>query len=139
MNMATTRGSSKRAWGALLALAVVTLTAPPAHAADLVPVKGEILANRGTGYHPVRDRTPLTDGDAVIAAPGALGSLIYADGCTIDVIPGTVAWVGSTSPCASGVTQAESLPPLSPTKAFKRDWLVGGAASLKRTMIPAGP
>lgn len=139
MNIAATCGSSKWAQSAFIASAVIISTAPPVHAADLVPVKGEISVNRGTGYHPVRDRTRLTDGDAVIAAPGALGSLIYADGCTIDILPGTVAWVGSTSPCASGVTPAERFPPLSPTKAFKRDWLVGGAASLKRTRIPAGP
>jgi hypothetical protein len=108
-------------------------------AAEIVPVKGEVLANTGTGYQPVIGRMKLDEGDSVIAAPGAQGSLVYADGCTLEVVPGMVAWVESKPPCSEGGAPVTAPPPLAPTKTFKRDWLIGGAAQLKRTTIPAGP
>ena len=139
MGIATTSGSNKCPWLAVFATVVLFLTVPPAQAAEIVPVKGEILANSGTGYHPIGERTTLSEGDAVIAAPESQGSLVYADGCTVDVVPGMIAWVGPKSPCSEGAAKAPSPSPLVPAKTFKRDWLVGGAAMMKRTMIPAGP
>jgi hypothetical protein len=114
-------------------------SASPALVAEVVPVKGEVLANTGTGYLAVEERMKLNEGDAVIVSPGSRGSLVYADGCAIDVVPGMIAWVGPKSPCSEGTAKTDGPSPLTPTKTFKRDWLVGGAAQLKRTTIPAGP
>jgi hypothetical protein len=117
----------------------IGLTMPPVVAAEIVTVKGEILANTGTGYQPVGDRMKLSEGDSVIASPGAQGTLVYGDGCTFEVVPGMVAWVEAKPPCSAGGAPAVALPPLVPAKTFKRDWLIGGAGQLKRTTIPAGP
>lgn len=139
MDIATTCSSMNRARGLFLAAILLGATVPPALAAEIVPIKGEVLANTGTGYQPIGGRTKLNEGDSVIAAPGAQGSLVYADGCTLEVVPGMVAWVEPKPPCSGGGAPAAAPPPLAPTKTFKRDWLIGGAAQLKRTTIPAGP
>lgn len=139
MNIATVCSSIWWVRGALLAAISLGLSLPPALAAEIVPVKGELLANTGTGYQPVNGRIKLYQGDSVIASPGAQGSLVYANGCTLEVVPGMVAWVERNPPCSGEATPADAPSALSPTKNFKRDWLVGGAAQMKRTTIPAGP
>jgi hypothetical protein len=139
MDIATECSAMKWARRVLLVAISLGVTVPSALAAEIVPVKGEVLANTGTGYQPVGGRMKLNEGDSVIVAPGAQGSLVYADGCTLEVVPGMVAWVEPKPPCSEGRASAAAPPPLAPTKTFKRDWLVGGAAQLKRTTIPAGP
>jgi hypothetical protein len=131
--------STDRRRSAFLAAIPFLLMAVPALAAEIVPVKGAILANAGSGFHPVDSRMKLNEGDAVLAGPGAQGSLVYADGCTREVVPGAVVWVEPKPPCSEGGASAAALPPLSPAKTFKRDWLVGGAALLKRTTTPVAP
>lgn len=139
MDIATKCPSTTCRRGAFLAAISIVLTAAPAPAAEIVTVRGAILANTGTGYHPVDSRMKLNEGDSVFAGPGAQGSLVYADGCTREVVPGLVVWVERKPPCLEEGTSAAALPPLSPTRTFKRDWLVGGAALLKRTTTPVAP
>lgn len=139
MDIYTKRSAIRWVHGALVVSIALGVAPRPTLAAEILPIKGEVLANTGTGYQPVGDRMKLNEGDAVIAAAGSQGSLVYEGGCTVDVVPGMVAWVESKPPCSEGSAPAAAPPPLAPTKTFNRDWLVGGAAQLKRTTIPAGP
>lgn len=139
MTIAARCAQIERSWSALFVSIFLSLTALPTQAAEIVPVRGDVLASTGAGYHPVGERTKLNEGDSVIVGPESQGSLVYADGCAVDVVPGMIAWVATKSPCADGAAKANALSPLTPTKSFKRDWLVGGVSQLKRTTIPAGP
>jgi hypothetical protein len=141
MDIATMWGSTRypTLQSAVLAVVLILSTVACGLAAEIVSVKGEVLVNTGTGYQPVGDRMTVSEGDAAIASPGSQASLVYADGCVINVVPGVIAFVKPKSPCSEGAANTDALPPLTPTKSFKRDWLVGGAAQLKRTAIPAGP
>ena len=126
MDIATMCRSKPCSGGVVLAAISIVLTMTPALAAEIVPVTGAIFANTGAGYQPVGGRMKLNEGDSVIAGPGAQGSLVYADGCTLEVVLGMVAWVEAKPPCPEGGARAAVLSPLTPTKTFKRDWLVGG-------------
>lgn len=130
----------KVAWRAIVAgLALVSMT-PLADAAKVVPLSGEILVNSGAGYHRITEAVELKPGDAAIAEPNAQASLIYDDGCAIDVRPGMVAWVEPTSPCektSDRIRDPDTT--LMPSRVFDPGWLVDGAARLPRHRDPAGP
>lgn len=123
-------------WGAIVA--VVLLVATMADAAKVVPIKGEILVNTGAGYQRIDGAVELKPGDSAIANPSAQASLIYDDGCVVDILPGMVAWSELTSPCQAGGTRDPD-PTLPTPKAFDPAWLLDGAAAIKRQQYPAGP
>ena len=100
---------------------VATLTGVCGVSAAVVQsVNGTVLVNRGAGFKPVTGTSQLSAGDVVMAKEGSSANIVYADGCSIRVAPGTVASVsqksGGTnnarveeSPCARGeVTNASS-------------------------------
>jgi len=79
---------------------VPLLVAGTACAQSIGNVKGSVLVNHGTGFLPVTAPTPLRIGDTVMARPGGSATLRYADGCKVDVIPGTVLTLENISPCS---------------------------------------
>jgi hypothetical protein len=104
-----------------------------------VPLSGEILVNSGAGYHRIVGAVKLKPGDAAIAEPNAQASLVYDDGCAIDVSPGMVAWVEQTSPCAKMSDRRDPDPKLSAPRVFDPSWLDDGVARMTRHRNPAGP
>ena len=76
-------------------------------AATLEPTQGSLSINRGKGFRPVSHRIVAHAGDAVMVGPGGSARLVYADGCKVDVVPGTVLTVTQLSPCASGSMAAQ--------------------------------
>lgn len=113
-----------------------------AQGAEIRPISGEVLVSSGTGFRAVDGATRLSPGDAAMAPQQSLGRLTYDDGCTVDVVPGMIAWVGSQSPCAATAGANSTLDPepkLKPRIAFDPAWLREGAAMIDPRKLPAGP
>ncbi len=130
--------------GALCAALATVAAASPALAqvAEVSPVRGEILVNAGGGFRAITGAAPLQSGDATFARSKALGRLVYADGCSIDVAPGSVIWVRAQSPCKANAgtpTSRDPEPTLRPGAIFDPTWLVDGAALIDSRKPPAGP
>ena len=79
-----------------------------AQAATLDGIEGTVLVNRGSGYLAVDYATQLQTGDSVVAKPGGRGQIIYEEGCTVTVRPGSVVSVGSQSTCKTTANFAET-------------------------------
>ena len=73
-----------------------------AWSAALEPGQGGLLVNQGQGFQPVNSRIDANVGDSVMVGPGGSASVVYGDGCTVDVQPGAVTTIAPLSPCASG-------------------------------------
>lgn len=73
-----------------------------AWAATLQPTQGGLSVNHGDGFRPVNTRIDANVGDSVMVAPGGSATLVYDDGCKVDVAPGSVTTVAPISPCAAG-------------------------------------
>jgi hypothetical protein len=71
-------------------------------AATLQPGSGQLSVNQGQGFQPVSSRVDANAGDSVMVGPGGSATLVYDDGCKVNVQPGAVATVAPISPCASG-------------------------------------
>lgn len=127
--------------GVAAVLALVVLTSQ-AVAAEIRAVRGRVLVNQGTGFRAVEGSMQLKIGDAAIAAPHSAGSLSYGDGCTIDVTPGQIVWIGPQSACTalgSGASVRDPAPVLQPRVKFDPNWLRDGAALIDPRKPPAGP
>ena len=92
--------------GPLVLFAVGILGALPAFAAQVRVVpdekssKGAVMLSDGKGYAPISGPTVANPGNSVIAFSGGHATVIYPDGCTVDVNDrGTVVRVSETSPC----------------------------------------
>lgn len=71
-------------------------------AASLLPGQGDLSVNHGNGFQPVNSRMDANVGDTVMVGPGGSATVVYDDGCKVNVQPGGVATVDPISPCASG-------------------------------------
>jgi hypothetical protein len=71
-------------------------------AATVNSTGGQVLINRGDGYKQVAGSTQGNPGDTVVANPGGSGTIVYPDGCVVDVMPGTVVTIAAQSPCTAG-------------------------------------
>jgi hypothetical protein len=71
-------------------------------AATVEPGQGSATINQGQGFQPINSRIDANVGDSVMVAPGGSATVVYDDGCKVDVQPGAVATIGPLSPCASG-------------------------------------
>lgn len=79
-------------------------------AATIQPGQGSLTINQGQGFQPVNSRVDANVGDSVMVAPGGAATVVYDDGCKVDVQPGSVTTVAPISPCASGSYAANNDP-----------------------------
>jgi len=84
------------------------LLSSPTWAASLQPGQGDLSINQGQGFQPVNARVDANVGDAVMVGPGGTATVVYDDGCTVDVQPGAVTSIAPLSPCASGSNADDS-------------------------------
>jgi hypothetical protein len=70
-----------------------------ASAATVRKERGVVSINRGHGYEPVSDAREGKPGDLVVASPAGKGTIIYSDGCEINVEPNDVTYIQQGSPC----------------------------------------
>ena len=94
---------SLRLFGTTIAAAVICI-APPASAATVKALSGQVLLNRGDGYKLVAGQAEAAAGATVVANPGASAQIVYPDGCVVDLKPTSVATVMPQSPCKDGAT-----------------------------------
>ena len=73
---------------------------PYAFAAMVNATVGQVLVNRGQGYKQVIGSSEAAAGDIVVANPGGSGQVVYSDGCTVTVNPGSVYTIALHSPCS---------------------------------------
>lgn len=71
-------------------------------AATVEPGQGNLTINQGQGFQPINSRVDANVGDSVMVAPGGSATVVYDDGCKVDVQPGAVTTIAPISPCASG-------------------------------------
>ena len=71
-------------------------------AATLEPGQGSLTINQGQGFQPVNNRIDANVGDSVMVGPNGAATVVYDDGCTVNVQPGAVMTIAPLSPCASG-------------------------------------
>jgi hypothetical protein len=71
-------------------------------AATLQPGQGQLSVNQGQGFQPVNSRIDANVGDSVMVTPDGSATVVYDDGCKVNVQPGAVATIAPISPCASG-------------------------------------
>ncbi len=63
---------------------------------------GDLSINQGQGFKPINSRVEANVGDSIMVGPGGAGTVVYGDGCKVDVQPGAVTTIAPLSPCASG-------------------------------------
>jgi hypothetical protein len=85
-----------------LTIGCALLAASPSWAAVVEPGYGDLTINQGQGFKPVASRTDANVGDAVMVGPGGSATVVYEDGCKVNVKPGAVTTIAPLSPCASG-------------------------------------
>ena len=105
-----------------------------ADAATVTPEKGQVLLNQGSGYKLVTQPTEAAAGHLIIANPGASAQVVFPDGCSVSVQPGSVFTVAARSPCQGGshVETGGSLkdPPMEEVREERpiAPLIIGGAA-----------
>lgn len=79
-------------------------TVEQALAATVHVTGGQVFLSHGEGYRRLVGSAQARPGDRVVANPGGAGQIVYADGCKVEVRPGTVAIVTKESPCGGSGT-----------------------------------
>jgi hypothetical protein len=77
-------------------------------ATTVEPGQGDLSINRGQGFKPVKSSANAQVGDSVMVGPGGSATVVYEDGCKVNVQPGTVTTIAPLSPCASGSNALEN-------------------------------
>ncbi len=88
----------------------ILLTGTSAQAATLEGIQGTVLVDKGSGYSNASGPMQLNPGDSVIANPGSAAKVVYGDGCTVPVQPGSVVAVAGQSPCSIETGAVDSPP-----------------------------
>jgi hypothetical protein len=73
-----------------------------AKATTVEPSLGVVLMNSGKGFKQIKKTTKAKAGNSVMVSPDGAATVVYADGCRVDVSPGKVTTVAELSPCAAG-------------------------------------
>jgi hypothetical protein len=94
-------GKRRRLFNAL-SIACAVLAASPSWAAVVEPGVGNLTINQGQGFKPVTSQVNTNVGDSVMVGPGGSATIVYEDGCKVNVKPGAVTTIAPLSPCASG-------------------------------------
>jgi hypothetical protein len=84
-----------------IACAFVLAVAAPATAATVEPISGQVLINRGSGFEQVGAATEARTGDLVMVRAQGRARIVYGDGCTVEVKPGSVVAVKPEQSCQS--------------------------------------
>jgi len=92
----------KRPFRLALCVGCAVLVGSPSWAATIEPGQGALSVNQGQGFQPINSRVDANVGDSVMVGPGGTATVVYDDGCKVDVQPGAVATIAPLSPCASG-------------------------------------
>lgn len=112
-------------------------------AATIEPVRGQVSFNQGAGFQKVDGRVEANTGDSVMVGPDGAATVVYSDGCTVDVQPGAVVTIAPLSPCASGsFAQASTqLPSLTVGAALAGAAVIGAGAFIgyEATRTTSGP
>lgn len=87
---------------ALGAFCCAMLLSSSTWAATVVPGQGNLTVNQGQGFQPVNSRVDANVGDSVMVGPNSSATVVYDDGCKVNVQPGAVTTIAPLSPCASG-------------------------------------
>jgi hypothetical protein len=99
-------GKHRRLFTAL-SIGCSVLVATPSWAAVVEPGYGDLTINQGQGFKSVTSRANANAGDSVMVGPGGSATVVYDDGCKVNVQPGAVTTIAPLSPCASGSNAAE--------------------------------
>ena len=86
----------------VFAFCCAMLLSSSAWAATVEPGQGSLSINQGQGFQPVNNRIDANVGDSVMVGPNGTATVVYGDGCTVNVQPGAVTTIAPLSPCASG-------------------------------------
>lgn len=73
-------------------------------AATVNSTGGQVLVNQGNGYRQVLGTTEVKPGDSIVVNPGGSGQIVYPDGCSVQIQPGSVTTIAEASPCAAAGT-----------------------------------
>jgi len=106
-------------------------------AATVEPGQGNLSVNQGQGFQPINSRIDANVGDSVMVAPGGAATVVYDDGCKVDVQPGAVTTIAPVSPCASG-SYAQSNDWVAPTIMGVATLTALGIAGYAASQSPSG-
>jgi hypothetical protein len=98
-----------------LSIGCAVLAASPTWAAVVQPGSGNLTINQGQGFKPVTSASNANVGDSVMVGPGGSATVVYEDGCKVNVQPGAVTTIAALSPCAAGSKVRTTLVPSAPT------------------------
>lgn len=84
------------------AFCLAMLLSTSSWAATVEPGQGNLTINQGQGFQPVNSRVDANVGDSVMVAPGGTATVVYDDGCKVQIQPDSVTTIAPISPCASG-------------------------------------
>jgi hypothetical protein len=85
-----------------LCIGCTMLISSPSWAVIIEPGQGDLLINQGHGFKPIKRQANAKVGDTVMVRPGGAATVVYDDGCRVNVQPGAVTTIAPLSPCASG-------------------------------------
>ncbi len=79
-----------------LCIGCTILMSGPSWAATVEPGYGDLTINQGRGFKPITSRISANVGDSVMVGPGGSATVVYDDGCKVNVQPGAVTAIVST-------------------------------------------
>ena len=86
-----------RTAGVIVGLAALSA----AHAATTVEnLGGTVRVNQGKGYSVLQGAGNVKPGDTIMVDLRGKGRVVYSDGCTVNVKPGSIVTVAEVSPCS---------------------------------------
>ena len=86
----------------ILCFGCAVVVSSPTLAAVVQPVQGTLSLNQGQGFSPINGAINAKVGDSLMVAPGGSATVVYEDGCKVDIRPGAVTTIAPLSPCAAG-------------------------------------
>ena len=122
----------------VLSVGCTMLIASPCWAATVERTQGDLSINQGQGFRPIKSRINANVGDTVMVGPGGAATVVYDDGCKVNVQPGAVATIAPISPCASG-SNAQAPPwECHPDQTHDCGWTAGTTAFLALFLADIG-
>jgi hypothetical protein len=113
----------------VVAFLSASLFTTSAFAAMVNATQGQVLVNQGTGYQQVAGSVDVGPGATIVVNPGGSAQIVYPDGCSVAVQPGSVYTIAPQSPCLAQDGQATS-GPSGTTLAIGAVVVGGGVAAL---------